>query len=84
MLRESEVVIVADQRRLTRSERKQRDHQVMQLFVAGATYRKIGQTVGLRSVSGHPERNQAASTGTFSVSTRVYMRFEAGRRRKCQ
>jgi hypothetical protein len=37
---------------LSRSEREQRDERVLRLFLAGETYRQIGQSVGLRSVSG--------------------------------
>jgi hypothetical protein len=43
---------MASKRRLARTEREQRDQRVMRLFVAGASYRQIGQAVGLRSVSG--------------------------------
>jgi hypothetical protein len=43
---------MADDRRLTREEREHRDHHVMRLFISGASYRQIGQAVGLRSVSG--------------------------------
>jgi hypothetical protein len=43
---------VAGERRLARAEREQRDQRVMRLFVAGTSYRQIGQAVGLRSVSG--------------------------------
>lgn len=43
---------MAGERRLPRAEREQRDQRVMRLFVAGMSYRQIGQAVGLRSVSG--------------------------------
>jgi hypothetical protein len=43
---------VAGNQRLNRAEREQRDERVLQLFLAGLTYREIGAATGFRSVSG--------------------------------
>ncbi|MCW2591767.1 MAG: Uncharacterized protein JWQ86_4194 [Mycobacterium sp.] len=43
---------MADQQRLTGALREQRDQKVLQLFLAGVSYRQIGAAVGLRSASG--------------------------------
>lgn len=43
---------MAGDRRLSRAEREQRDERVLQLFLAGLTYREIGAATGFRSTSG--------------------------------
>lgn len=43
---------MAGQRRLSRSEREQRDARVIELLLAGLTYREIAGATGFRSVSG--------------------------------
>ena len=43
---------MAGQRRLSRSEREQRDARVIELLLAGLTYREIAGATGFRSTSG--------------------------------
>jgi hypothetical protein len=43
---------VAGGQRLSRAEREQRNERVLQLFLAGLTYREIGAATGFRSTSG--------------------------------
>lgn len=51
-MRKLQEVKVAGDRRLSRSEREQRDARVLELFLAGLTYREIGAATGFRSASG--------------------------------